>query len=261
MFSFLKFIVFWIVDALPDISNLILVLVGVIMSLPKLAERIEDHKTARYSLAFGCIILGLAGFVISVNQRREATSQMKTLVAETGKLVTSTNTLVTNMNTVVLTVPQISGLNAHVLDLDKKIDAAKGNPQLIASLRAQASEAQEQSSKISKQLVFAMVPGVSNELESTGNQWIAERGNRSGVMLGRFNSIWSDKARPLLVTADSLRQQLLRELPPSAQTSEDASEAATFVRAISAANPDELKTIAGYLRELSNRVALSESHF
>jgi hypothetical protein len=58
----------WVADALPDIPNLILVLVGVIMSLPKLAEKIESYKITRYEVSIGCIVLGLWGFVISVNQ-------------------------------------------------------------------------------------------------------------------------------------------------------------------------------------------------
>lgn len=35
MLHFIKIVVLWIIDALPNISNLILVLVGVILSLPK----------------------------------------------------------------------------------------------------------------------------------------------------------------------------------------------------------------------------------
>jgi hypothetical protein len=268
-------IIGWVVDALPDISNLILVLVGVIMSLPKLAERIEDQPVARYAGAVGCILLGLCGFVISVNQRREATSQMGTLLTNMNTLVSNTNTEVNNTNTLVTTfgllMPQINALNARTADLDKKIDAAKRNPQAIASLQAQVAAAREQSRKISNQLLLAMVPGISNELDGVSDRWNAEKIQllSRNVSSGKDPMVvlaarWLVQARPSIVTADSLRERLLEELPPSDQTPEDTSEAAVFARAIKGelvVSPDDLKMAAKYLRELSNRVAaITNSH-
>ncbi len=264
---FLKPIILWIVDALPDISNLILVLVGVIMSLPKLAEKIEDYAIARYTLAIGCIVLGLAGFIVGVNQRRQATSQMTTLGGNVNILVTNTNSLVTSTNNVVTMVgvmlPQVAVLNSRIADLDRQIAAAKGKPQAIASLQAQVAAAREQSSKISKQLLFTMVPGISNELDGVSERWSAEvdqqKSHAGSSQMAHLSSKWSNQARPSIITAESLRQQLLQELPPSDQKPEDTSEAAVFARAIKGGSPDDLRTAARYLRDLSNRVAAAAS--
>jgi hypothetical protein len=277
MGQILKSIVHWLIDALPDISNLILVLVGVIMSMPKLAEKIEDHALARNVVGVGCVFLGLAGFVVSINQRRAATSQMGNLVTDVHTLVTNTNTLVVNTNTVALLVPSVSTLNARVADLNLKIDAAKGNPQLIAALQKQAKEAQTQADLASKRLIFAIVPGISNALYSIGNEWYlqddilitqgatasyANGDPRKRVTLlsnghAEFSKKYTTQAISLMPTADSLRQQLLEQLPLSAQTEEDKNEAKLFakIKGGEGVLSGDLIRAGGYLRSLSQRVA------
>jgi len=284
----------WAVDALPDISNLILVLVGVIMSLPKLAEKIEDHAVARYSVAFGCIFLGLCGFVVSVSQRRSATAQMSTLVDNVNKLVVSTNTLVSSTNTDVtntttlvttfgILTPQINSLNARVVDLDKKIEAAKGNPERIATLQAQAAALQEQSDAASRQVLLAMVPGVSEQLRDLQFQWEREnetiiqqfyaafarakdkeRELRSEQVRKRsdLDRSYSARIRPVLITADYLRQLLLNRLPPSDLTEQDK-RVATMIADFFAGKTGGLiypESVASYLTDLSKRVDAASSH-
>ena len=70
----------WFVEALPDIANLILAVVGVLMSFPKLAEYIENRAPIRNAVALACVGLGVAGFVIGGNQRRTADTRIGTLV-------------------------------------------------------------------------------------------------------------------------------------------------------------------------------------
>jgi len=138
----------WLAESLPDMVNLILVLVGVIMSLPKLAEKIEDHAKAWYTLAAGCIVLGLAGFVASVHQRHQFNFQITQLVTNDNQLVTNTNNLVTSTNTVVtdfgILMPQLAGLRADQQDIATRLLTAreKHDPHAIASLESQAAAAQ-----------------------------------------------------------------------------------------------------------------------
>jgi uncharacterized protein YoxC len=249
---FLKFILLWVEDALPDISNLILVLVGVIMSLPKLAERIEDHSRARYTLALGCMVLGLAGFAVGVHQRRLATSQMTTifgnvnaLVARTNTLVDSTNTTVANTNTLVTTfgllMPQVNALNARVADLDLKIEAARGKPQLVSDLRAQATAVQAQADSLSKTLALSFAPGVVSELRYWTNKWDSDDRSKS--------TEYAKQVIAIMTSANYVRVELLRG---SDETQEDKRNAAIFAKVVAgeSISLDEMKTATRYMENL-----------
>jgi len=170
---------------------------------------------------------------------------------------------------------QITTAQNQLADIGRKIDAAKGNQQLINSLKTQAAVAQEQLNGFSKQLVVATVPALANELDSLSDRWSTENetlgkpGREGARAVNQVTLKWLAQARPSMVMADSLRQQLLLELPPSDQTQErNRSETAIFANAISTQIVDEekvsandLKTAAQYLRDLSNRVAtLINSH-
>jgi hypothetical protein len=240
------------------------------MSLSKLAEKIEDYAVARYTIAVGCILLGLCGFVVSVNQRRQATSQMGTLLSDADTLVSNTNTLVSNTNTVVLMVPEVSELKSRVADLDKKLQAARGNPQLIATLQAEKEDAQAQAQETSKQLLLATVPGIAGQMYDIGDRWNhdddhlvtnsrqAQEPNevteKKAADLSRGYSI---QIQPLMATADYLRQQLLEQLPSSSQTDEDRKESVVFAKAVAGdtISPHELMSAATYLHRLSQRVS------
>jgi len=154
---FLKPVLLWTIDALPDISNLILVLVGVIMSLPKLAERIEAYAVARYILAVGCVALGLCGFIVSVNQRRQAKDDEHTLVGNTNTLVTMVSVM----------LPQISAANDGVATLKTALHDAEGrrDSNAVASLRSKLAEAQKQSDDATRQLAIKLEPKVSAQLQ------------------------------------------------------------------------------------------------
>jgi hypothetical protein len=266
------------IDALPDISNLILVLVGVIMSLPKLAEKIEEHAIARYSVAIGCISVGLWGFFISVSQRRQATSQMGTLVGNVNTLVLNTNTAVTNTNTMVSTfallMPQVSVLNSRVSDGEKKIEAAKGNPQLIATLQAQAADLREQSERASTRVLLAMVPGIVHELKDLASGWYNMLddtdmtykrellGQRHDMMV-KVNEEFLGRTLPIMKIADELRTRLLKLLPASSEIKDDQTEALVFNRLMAGgrfgegdfSDYQDLRGVAEYLNQLAARVS------
>jgi hypothetical protein len=79
--AILRYILDLLADALPDISNLLLGVLGVLMSLPKLAEKIEENPRLRYSLGIFCILLGFGGFALSIKQRHQSESEMRRLVS------------------------------------------------------------------------------------------------------------------------------------------------------------------------------------
>ncbi len=75
-----KHIFIWIWEALPDISNLVLVILGVLMSFPTLAETIEAKRSTRYTISLFCIVIGLTGFWVGINQKQQLDSQIHQLV-------------------------------------------------------------------------------------------------------------------------------------------------------------------------------------
>ena len=154
MLACLKSALSWLVYALPDLSSLILVLVGVIMSLPKLAQKIEDNAIARYAVGIGCLVVGLLGFGVGIYQRRNATEQMSSLVGNTNNLVTDTHNLV---STVGILLPQIAAANQGVADLKTELRAAeqKNDPKQVASLQVKLAEAQKTSDGLSRELADA----------------------------------------------------------------------------------------------------------
>jgi hypothetical protein len=66
--------------SLPEITNALLAILGVLMSFPKKAEDIEGNPKLRRIIAFGCIVFGVLGFVASIVQRRQVDSEMRQLV-------------------------------------------------------------------------------------------------------------------------------------------------------------------------------------
>jgi len=257
------------------------------MSLPQKAEDIEKNPAMRRLFALVCIVLGVAGFMASGYQRHQASSQMGTLVTNSKALVERTSTLVDNMATVVVLVPQVSALNAKVVELGKKIEAAKGNPQLVSILQSQAKDVQKQADVASQQLVLAMVPGVAQVLHNLASDWYA----KDDAIVTKYSSISMDalsryrddpaqrdaaqraaqnelvrqklqlarlqllQLQTILQAADSLRRQLLNQLH-SNQTQGDKDEAALFAEALAgkAADPIYLMKSGPYLQDLAERV-------
>jgi hypothetical protein len=250
--SVLWHITLWILTALPDISNLILVLVGVIMSLPKLAERVEDNPKTRYGVAVICIALGLAGFVVSVNQRRQADARMGDLITNVNILVKDAGTLVTNTNNLVTTltflVPQVASEDARIADLNVKIEAAKEkhNPNVIADLQARADAAQKAASETAKAFAITLLPNVTRQIDNAetiyrnGGLSLYEkyhyqsklppdqRQREEAQEQAKLRARYEDDLRTLAPTAAYLRQQLLTGLP---ETEADKRMDAAFTKA------------------------------
>jgi hypothetical protein len=74
----------WFPHILPAIVNALLILAGVVMSLPKLAEKIEDTPKYRKCFAVICIGAGLIGFVFDVRARHDSDKTSSQLLGEVG---------------------------------------------------------------------------------------------------------------------------------------------------------------------------------
>jgi hypothetical protein len=104
--TLIRSILFSVVDQLPDLANILLGVVGVLMSFPKLAERVEENSRVRKTVAAVCILVGLGAYSVSGHQRHQFNLDMKSLlvntktsVDRTGDLMTSTNTIVNRSET------------------------------------------------------------------------------------------------------------------------------------------------------------------
>lgn len=173
----------WMFYVLPALSNFILVLLGVVLSLPTLAEKIEKTPSYRKALGAVCLVAGLVGFWFDVSQRHSSDQTSKTLLNDTGKnlqksdalidktsaLVSSTNQMVTNFTVL---MPQINALNSRVFDLNRKLDAAKGNPQLISVLQSQIDAVRAQAAALSKKQLIDMVPIICGQMSNRALHYI-----------------------------------------------------------------------------------------
>lgn len=157
----------WVLEwgpyALPALANGVLVFLGVWLSLPDFAQKVQDNPTYRKLLAALCIALGLVGFIADVRARhdsdkssRQLIEKVGTALGKTNELLTKTDLLMTNTNTLVtfttLALPQLAELKATVAGLQEKITTAKQqhDPQRVAALEAKAQETQQQADRISK---------------------------------------------------------------------------------------------------------------
>lgn len=251
----------WLVDALPDISNFILLLAGFVMSYPTLAERIESHKTARYGLGFLCILVGGYGLTVSVNERRQTTDQLLALVRNTNTLVTNTNAAMTTLSVL---QPQFAQFQAQVSGIDAELREVKGNSKLTAELTTQRDAAQERAKAVAKQILLTVVPEAAGQLEMKWYDWYS-----AGDKFASSNMLFAEKQqrradlrkerslemKSVIPTADYLRRQLLELLPDSARTEEDAEGAADFARAATGNDIGDSLKAGRYLRSLRDRVA------
>lgn len=175
----------------------------------------------------------------------------------------------------VLTI-QVTKSNSDLAAVYRKIDAAKGNPQLIAVLQGQAAEAKKKADSASRQWLLALVPVISENLSQVAHPWVGRIAlmdyyNRAVIAnddpnvkaklrkeeqqeLSRLDAKYAEQARPLMQIADNVRKQLL-ELLASSQTEEDKREADVFAK-----SPYELQDVTEalqYLRELAHRVSVA----
>jgi hypothetical protein len=274
MAHIVKFAFSWIVDALPDFVNLILVLVGVIMSLPKLAEKIEDNTKARRTVAIVCLVLGLAGFWASVYQRRQANSETEALLNSVKTLVTNTNTLVTNTNTTVLLVPQVSALNTRIAELDGKIEAAKGDPQLVSKLEEEAASEREKAKSTTTKLLLAMVPGIQMQLSNIENRIYSDEeplraavqsnGDHAGQFNARTGGIrarYANEIKSAMISVEVVGGQLYRMLPSSyaGENAKDYKQMQTVVaqwaNGVPISTEADLDVCRNYLGQLAQSVS------
>lgn len=236
----------WLIYILPAISNFVLVLLGVVMSLPALADKVEKTPRLRKSLGAVCLTAGLVGLGFEVVQRRSNDVEMQTLISDTTQLVakqdellTSTKTLVDNSNQLATLMPEISALNTQVATFSLKIGAAKGNPQLTAALGADL------------ELLYlrGQLLSASANVRNTWSSWdtYQHEDHEKIAHSHDYNYTVFQFVRNALQDAKTVRDQALRIVP---RTDDDIKGDAALNN-IPAGGPDA----AAYLQSLADRVS------
>ncbi len=251
----------WLFYILPALSNLVLVLLGIVLSFPTLTDEIE--KTPKYRKALGiiCLTAGLIGFWFDVGARRSSdqtntkllqdteASLKKTgeLMDKTGALITSTNDMVSRLG---LMQPQLTATTDHVANIDKKLNIAKeqNDTEQIATLQAEK--------QVALSSLLTMAPGIVAEMRYWARRWDDEDRTLEGswqVAISTsqppvlFNTpeyarikqsfdqkrtdlaiAYSKQLLPLMLSANYLREELREMVPVSERGAEDNTVAGIF---------------------------------
>lgn len=176
---------------------------------------------------------------------------------------------------------QVVAANNRLADLDRKVAAAKGNPQLIAELKAQAAAAQQQNDTAARNALLALSHNIVVDLDTINVQWRHDQTVTGGKFspgqmtpldvraslerqkqeaIASLNRDYSEKVRPAMTIANDLRIQWLKSLPIEFQ--EDQNKAAVFVKSVNGGviTQEELRGVIGYLADLESRIRQLGSH-
>src|SRR5271166_142032 len=279
----------WTPYILPALANGVLVFLGVWLSLPDFAQKVQDNPAYRKLLAGVCITLGLIWMTAEIRSRRDSDKANSQLLRDVGTALIRTNELLTNTHSLMTStasiaafentaIPQLAGLQTNIAHLHDELDAAKEkhDPELIRDLEAKAQAAHEQAHDLSRELLaVTMAPQVAAQLRD----WDAEK-KEADLTIG--NEEWEEKqqlkdarnasAKPLdwtevrkqsdqkfqtklksiVTTADFIRKEMLQRIPSQAQNREDREQEREF--ALAKNSPDSLdrNAAANYILGLAS---------
>jgi hypothetical protein len=188
-------------------------------------------------------------------------------------------------------VGQIVDARNRLSSLDKKIDDAKGNPQLIATLESQASQERAQKDAAthqllvanagSKQVLLTLLSGVVQEMEDWHQKWLADdraiseqiriygtdtayfkaKGIDPSAKISELqikrsdqDAEYSKQVKSPLANANYLRQQLLQD---SKTTDDDQAIAAIFTKSSEGQtiNYVQMSYVTTYMEKLAQKFA------
>jgi hypothetical protein len=280
-------VVEWLPDIVPAISNLILVLLGIIMSLPLLADKIEKTPRYRKWLAAVCLVFGITGFIFDVVQRHSTEQATRQLIGNTSTMVGNTNHLVQTtdvmVSTVSVLVPKLNAVQGEMATLEIQIKAAKEkhDPKLVADLEGRMKRAQDQADRMTRELYFiTSAPQVAQQLRDWYGmkqqkiqdmhdwQWEEnihwpEKHPNDPDGLSKVWKEWDDRIEKeeqssreelsrMLANAELIRKEMLQLIPSQEQSAEDKKQEKEFSQTDS--DQRSLEKAARYLEELARRV-------
>jgi uncharacterized protein YydD (DUF2326 family) len=144
---------------------------------------------------------------------------------------------------------QITTESGNLAEINTKLAAAreKHDPQEIRDLEHQVLIARQKVDETSQQLLLSMVQPVINQLMDYYYRWYRDEGRTEAEFdlnpsshshddylkaARQMATSYSTQMRPVMLTANSLRQQLLNVIPSSEQTNIDKEHAAKFSKIV-----------------------------
>ena len=224
---------------LPEISSLLLVLMGFALSLRPSREAIEHSRKLQIIVAGLCLLLGFIGFLFGVSGRltnEEATQKLVTqttttvsntndLVSRTNDLATKTTTLVNEANETLARLgrmePRVSQIIARVDEQEKRLAAQRFSEMTASQLAENAHSIANamndwqysyryQDSQISFRYYDQLEGQSANWTQREKDEWIAEEKRMRAELLAQYES----SAERFVSTANRLRSAMLEKLPP-----------------------------------------------
>lgn len=210
----------WTPYVLPAFSNLILVLLGVIMSLPNLADTIEKTPRYRRTLSVVCLVFGIVGFIYDVGQRRSADSQTKQLLTGISTDVQNTKSLLPKVDT------EVTNTNGLVTKMDTELTRTTN---LVAAQREnnrQLTDLMDRELQGRRQDLLAQLSEIIDRLQAALDQWRKDdaearskagpRGRNDPVYITQRDSLreqYASRLKQSMIEARSIREELYSLVP------------------------------------------------
>lgn len=263
----------------PALSNSFFVIAGVLLCFQKVLDMIGQSKRLRGVFAGMCVVAGLIGFVSDVRQRRDSDVEqrqsdvrMQQVISQNSTEVGNTGRILTQLSIV---VPQLTAINSKIAAVELNIEAAKGNPVLLARYQVQIRALQEQAQNVQRKTLLAMEPQVANELEVLAQGWAEDWDNMKNSIQGsalhslapgeadriaqqmkELPRVYMARSRPVFVSADELRVELLQFLPPDQALNEEDKSTPIFQNAsVGYFSFSDLFQASDYLNSLAKKVS------
>jgi len=218
----------WVLWVLPALSNLVLILLGIIMSLPTLADSVEKTPSRKRLVGGCCLIFGMIGFFFDVSQRRSQDIDTRNLIYNMTDLVNNTNGMVIAISPL---QSQMASLKRQMSDIDDKILVAQKqrDDALVLKLESQKKVLQKQFELVDDNALFIVVPTVIRQLRHAAENWNQLfAAQRSAHATLRINVTQTREVAGLMRAANSIREQLLNRLPAAEHSPDDQIAADKF---------------------------------
>jgi hypothetical protein len=174
----------WLGAFLPAFSNLVLVILGIVLSFQKFTERIEGSSRLRRSLVITCFVLGGISFWSDVRERHASRVSSQILLTNVGTTMQGvqselkkTDALMDDTARLIgsasVTLPKLNDIQMDITTLKTQINQAreKHDPRLIAQLEGKLKQAESQKTIVASQLLAASGLQMSETLRTRAIDW------------------------------------------------------------------------------------------
>jgi hypothetical protein len=253
----------WLPFFIPALSNFVLVLAGIWMSLPDFATSVEKNRMAKRGFGALCLVFGIVGLIYEATERHHAEQSSQELFQEvksgldkTDVELRKTDTLLDKMSTV---ETGVSLVDANINKLNGQLSVAIKARDTVreAQLKKELLDANAAKTALLKQ-VISNAKLVAGRLRDLARIWSEEEAHaKDDKERDRIHGRWNTSGLPLGNAFEATRQllPLLPEMSSSDQLKElQLQEMKIQGQGFGGTGPEPLKEDADYLEALIKRV-------